>query len=449
MSSVNVIPDIYKVDSYVNVNDYSSNDYQYKEIHEKSTANVSSLKKLEFEMTEQADWTHLSNSYLSATFKITTTNGGAAVNTANVAFQNGLSMFSEARLMIDGHLKEHLLHLPQVVQMKNLVEFSNNFNASVAQNFNHYPDTASGVDKKELNTTDTAGTLTAVSINANYNKGHHQRQQNAQGAKEQTLIFPLKYIFQWFKTWDKLTKGMRVKVELYKNSNEEALIGDGTGYDATSFSIEKMTWWIPIVKPNPTLEASLNSKLNSGKQVQVNNIRYEMIRSDSRTLSNARYKVGVFSNKPVGMYVALQTASRLDSATGNSLIFDRHDLEKLYVKLNNVQYPSEQYELEWNDTTGGKLNIVRAYFDYLRSNSKHIDGADGLGFGIRDYVGLYPIYYLDLSKSNIETNSVYDCEIQYNLGSGYGGGAFHIWSLMMFEDTTTLQFTDGMTKCLY
>ena len=45
MSSVNVIPDIYKVDSYVNVNDYSSNDYQYKEIHEKSTANVSSLKK--------------------------------------------------------------------------------------------------------------------------------------------------------------------------------------------------------------------------------------------------------------------------------------------------------------------------------------------------------------------------------------------------------------------
>ena len=114
------------------------------------------------------------------------------------------------------------------------------------------------------------------------------------------------------------------------------------------------------------------------------------------------------------MYVAFQLVSRSDSATQCSMRYDHLDLERLYCRVNNTQFPLEQYDQKWNDANGGKLNISRAYYEYIRSNNKQQDGDSGLAVSLRDYANLYPIYYIDLSKSTSENEAVFDTELDYD-----------------------------------
>ena len=202
-----------------------------------------------------------------------------------------------------------------------------------------------------------------------------------------------------------------------------------------------MAWWIPILRPNLSTLARIESELiNSSSKLYWQSI--EMHRSEAKRDTNTAWRIPSSNLKPTRLYITFQLAEKVNTYTGNNATFDTMNLERIHVRINNHQFPLEEYTCNFTD----KINDYnRVYHSFLEAGLKYSDVDSGSQVSYSEFKSLYPIFHIDVSKHEdnlFEISGISDVELRFNLRTAPTAD-YYIYCLVLTDRFATLQGIGG------
>lgn len=100
------------------------------------------------------------------------------------------------------------------------------------------------------------------------------------------------------------------------------------------------------------------------------------------------------------------------------MIFDHMNVSQISMSLNdNLRFPTEEYECDFN---ADSLDYCRIYQSFLSAGYKTIDFDTGTVVSYSDFMRLYPIFHIDLSRKPenlFENRSTIDLSLKVRMNS--------------------------------
>ena len=291
---------------------------------------------------------------------------------------------------------ESIFHPGQATTMLGLLKYSDDF--SKAQGLNQL---------WQKDTTTTA----AIADNDGFKTKQSFLIQRPLAKGTFSFTVPLKHIFGFCEDYTKIVYGFRHTLTLVRKSNDDAIFR-ANAVDAGKMSLEKISWFMPLVLPADAEKFLLYKSIESKVSLPVG---YRTRQCDTIAVPETTtflWRLGVKNapEKPRWIIVGFQT-EKSGNQTKNLAIFDNIHLKNMYVMLNTKRYPAVDYDLSLNNE-----QFSRAYRDASMFGVKYF-GMDELitrsNISPMDYKSLYPLFVFDISKQNekIKT-SVIDIQIQ-------------------------------------
>lgn len=422
-SRINPIWDLTKTP----ISDESTKYFEYKEIRERNV-NVTGLTKYEYFLNDVDSFILPSKGFLDIRVKLTKTDGTSAWGADEfLALQNGVPLFKEATLKINGKVVERCDDVYKKMLVNGLINFGDDYARTGASQENWFLDTQTGeADNKKYFPDLTLvlqnanpGAQTAVDTvknykisgleSATYNEGFAKRELRARQSKVMTLRLPLNRLFGYFQE-DRISTGVTMSVELTKNDDyavihtaTPALIVDaGKLADAVKAVadpkavINYLSCWIPYVKPSLSAEAFVKSALASNVS---QNFSYEYQQVYSKNFDNATadllWTIGSFSEKPLKLTVFFLNTADLSSYTANTGVFQNKGLSRASFRIGGSKYPEYDYEPDFTNS-----NYSRLYNEYLRVSDRgsFYDGGSQVSYDT--FGSIYPMVCADLRESD-------------------------------------------------
>lgn len=377
--------------------DKSTKSFQYNEFKEDHISNL--VESNIYEITiKNSTWKLLSHAYLHVKSKI----DGQGTNIVTVS-NNGMNDFSQAILYYEGKEIERVDQLGVTTMIGNLVDFSGDISDTVASQIGWYLDTCDDVGVEEF--TFTEGTK-KVTRNEKFNKGFYNRRNLTKDGKTLEKFIPLSRIFRFCRDVNKILRG-EIQIRLFKNTDKNILHSNNIG--SYEYKITYLSLWIPEVEPSLKIQEHLDKVLASSTSVKYGWNLVNGYRSAVQISSDGSWRVVTLSNKITGLYVVFSRVSRQEKLKKSCMIFDHMNLQSIHTRVNNKQYPQNQFETNFNPDTP---NYMRLYTSFLEAGFKHPD--EGTCVSYKDFASLYPIVYFNLTKQEEEINNQSTTEIIIN-----------------------------------
>ena len=252
-----------------------------------------------------------------------------------------------------------------------------------------------------------------------YNTGFTKRQALAAQSNLVSVWIPFKDMFLFCRAYDKISRGLRHRIVLNKQSDKQMLYRFG-GTDDRKLSISYISAWIPRLKPNLETLKMVESKLISNELMYTVNFTdltyWRTPTALSGQSSGSAYQLTTTTKKPIRVWVAFQNTTRInDSQTINKRIFDHLNTTAIQVRLNGKIFPLYEYKFGDNFT-----NYNRAYTAFMNSGYKMADHSDGSLITYEMFKALYPIFYFDLTAQEedlYKANKYAEIEIRFSNGA--------------------------------
>lgn len=273
-----------------------------------------------------------------------------------------------------------------------------------------------------------------------YNTGYAKRVALAAGSTLVSVWIPLKNMFLFCRSYDKVSRGLRHKLVLNRQDDSQMLYRLG-GVDR-KVVISYISCWIPRLKPNLETLKILEGKLASNDLYTVNFTDLTVWRTTAALTGNASgsaIQLATTTKKPIKVWVVFQRAERINSSqTWNRRVFDHLNTTNIQCRLNGRQYPLYEYKIGDNFTFYNRL-----YHAFLSAGHKNIDSMDGSLIDFNTFKSLYPIFYFDLTaqEEDLWTAVKYaELEIRWSnqvAGLGLPNG-YHVW--VIYESERVIKF---------
>ena len=183
------------------------------------------------------------------------------------------------------------------------------------------------------------------------NKGFAQRAAQAAQSSQVFCWIPLKNMFLFCRSYDKVSRGLRHKLVLNRNDDNIMLFRDPNTPGAADrlVVLSYISCWIPRLKPNLETLKMLEGKLASNELYTVNFTDLTVWQLNTLQTGNASQSailLATTTKKPIRMWVVFQRKERVDPGqTVNRRVFDNLNTTNIQCRLNGRQYPLYEYKI--------------------------------------------------------------------------------------------------------
>lgn len=265
---------------------------------------------------------------------------------------------------------------------------------------------------------------------------------------------PLKRIFPILDTYDKVLRGVEVRVELERNEYNISEIA--YAIRATpSITLKELTMWVPEVIGSPVTEAMLLEDVVGNKEKVITYDHHEIYRQLNPPQQQLNWVIDTIAEVPKQIYIGLQLRSQLDEtqfdvgANGidiNPSIYQNLLMVRAEAHINGHVFPKMPYQINFGvptATTADEYN--RLYWDFLRVNFKEseVDNGSLLEY-TKQYKDVYPLVAFDMSRDHsVQKNSTKNNNVEIFLQFAQAPPQdFYISACVVYENNLVLR-TDG------
>lgn len=242
-------------------------------------------------------------------------------------------------------------------------------------------------------------------------------------------ITPLKRLFPFLESYDKVIRGVEIRVELEKNNSNLSEIIMMSQYAPTSgvsLTYKELTLWVPIVVGSVTAEANIISEITSKNNTLIEYSDWQNYRRQNPAGSEMTWLIDNISEIPKNVYVMCQFASQLDNiqiagdADVNPATFQNLGLIRAEIKINGREYPKMPYKIIFAEPTGNTADdYTRLYFEWLRANFKEAEYDNGSLVSYSNFKTIYPIVTFNLERASEiqladDENNVIEVYLQFD-----------------------------------
>jgi len=441
MTELEMVPSMFQLHTPI-IRDNSMRSREFIRIQEKTSTNIESLNKYEFELRNLDQYTYIHDSYLTVSAQIRLPND-TAPSTHVVGFLSSHALFSEARYYLQNEMVEDYRGCGVVNSILLSTEKNRDNINSVSGNEYFYKEGGAGGN---IIVAHTGGAYADLAPNDNYNDGFRKRVLRSKVAivgntKIVTMHIPLSSLFNFVKTFKKVSIGMKHGFSLYKNDVLDMVLS--TTNDAEySVKISKMEWLVPVIKPSLQIENQLMSMLSSNSALNISYSRRQYERSSvfGGTVSEINWRVASLSNKPLGMFVWSHFLTKEGLAQSNNLVPDPIEFTRMTVRYNSQQFPAEAYE----NQTFATQQYGRLYDAYVHASTKEQDNEAGAVYSYDEFGRLFPVWYFDLSNTDESLFQTGICDLSVHGHRNSDAGAnWRMNCLIMYEKTLEIELSSG------
>jgi len=287
-------------------------------------------------------------------------------------------------------------------------------------------DPASGLT---LGVTSTTTSTSFSYENDNYNEGFVKRRNRciARGAATKKVFefyLPLSDLFGFYENYNAPFRGMKHEITLYKNQDPNTYLHKGGLTAAGAFAIEKISMWIPRVKPSYEKLSDLTAKFESKAQsvLKWNDYRYEISNLINQSSLSNQIRIGSLAGRPTYCYVFFQLNNTIigDQEENKNLFSNltnagNHGLSQLEMRINSHALPLQTFLLDFSDDNE---DYLRAYLYLLESQGKMLSDKTGMVISYEEFKKLYPIFVFDFTRIEsrmYENISASELEVRWRL----------------------------------
>jgi hypothetical protein len=431
------------------VQDNSVDWFQYRDVQDENLNYADSNNDFKLHLNDRQNFFLPSKSYLEIRFQLKQTNGTNFAAGDNVSLQNNaIGLMRRWEFLMDDSVVDYVDDADISTTVQNLVYASDGYSASIASQQLWYPDTVDGTDIEYVIA--NGANLFADGIET-VNTGHRKRQLLLNTSRILSVHVPLKSVFGFLRSFQDVTKGIKLGLRLTRNDNQKLLLGS-----AGTVVINKIIWWVPQVRPNPSVIPKLEAKLSSQELHTVPFLDTQIYRGNLmlQQASDQIFQIRTKRKRPVKVYVVFQTQARLEGDhTTVKRVFDHINITKLRVVLNaTTQYPEKEYvTLFGGAPPPPPANIqddyARVYSEYLRCALRDHDIEQGTIVTFDNFKTLFPVFCFDLSEKPeyfVEPESAL-LEVYYSNSAAI---PHYCWVIIESEAKCYLTSNQGQMKLL-
>lgn len=220
---------------------------------------------------------------------------------------------------------------------------------------------------------------------------------------------PLKRLFPFLEAYDKVIRGVEIRVELEKNNNNMSEIIMMSQYANTAgvqLLYKELTLWVPIVVGSVTAEANVISEIAAKNSTLIEYSDWSNYRRENPASSEITWLIDNISEMPKNVYVMCQLRTQLDNinnagdATVNPATFQNLSLIRAEIKINGREFPKMPYKIIFDNPTANTADdYTRLYFEWLRVNYKEAEYDNGSLVTYSNFKTIYPIVTFNLSRA--------------------------------------------------
>lgn len=225
-----------------------------------------------------------------------------------------------------------------------------------------------------------------------------------------SLVIPLKHIFGFCKTYEKVLYGFEHSLELQrKTGDDDAIIAhykvektkDGVTYSKemtkdAHIKITDLNWFIPHVKPNLEVETKLLSQIKNKNDYEVLYKRFQCQKTNVPfgSVFDWRLTTSTSGEKVRFVIIAFQlTPQNVDKEYLDTAKFYNANLRNIYVSLNNRRYPYEQYDMNFKNN-----DFARMFNEAVSFKKKCFNDESSVNITPFNYRRNHPIFVIDTSN---------------------------------------------------
>lgn len=301
----------------------------------------------------------------------------------------------------------------------------------------------------------TAGELyAAVGISDNVvNVGYSERALRGISAKglpkAYNIWFPLRQIFPFLKSNPMIMKGMKQELNFDRNDFPKMILKSRNVPAGVKVIFDRMSWWVPKVKPVLSLQSVFVDFLNSGEQRRlmwdaVNHYRSEPFGAN---VLESSWLIKTTEHRPSKCIVFFQLNDKTNDEKTNNMIFDHLDCSRIQLSLNSSNnFPEKEYRINFG------VSGQESFEDYSRVYAAYLSACAAIhsedcrpAVSYEDFKTLYPMFVFDLSSLDegvFETTTQAHLTVNYSLRTE-PSGAYRIHAVLDTERDIVISGING------
>lgn len=256
---------------------------------------------------------------------------------------------------------------------------------------------------------------------------------------------PLKRLFPFLNAYEKVLRGIEIRIELEKNNgnmSEIIMMDENAVTDGIKLQYKELTMWVPIVVGAPSTEAMVISEITSKNETLVRYTEWGNYRRQNPISSEITWLIDNISEVPKTVYVMCQLASQLDniSIAGNANVnpatFQHLNLVRAELRINGHVFPKMPYQILFDESTATQCDdYTRLFFEWLRVNYKEAEFDNGSLITYDTFKSIYPIITFNLTREEevqmrTGENNVIEVFLQFSEPTAQ---AFYSWALVEYD----------------
>ena len=374
-------------------------------------ANNQSQKKTGYRFTinDRSTFFYFFNGYFEVTKELQIRANGAGYRAADrITIINGShSLIKHMVIKSSGKIVYESDNLHRITNVKNMLEYSDDYSRSVAKNSFWYIDTDA----------------TTANTNLGFESRRILTQANADdgtgGARSVNEMIPLNR-YNFFQELEReMLPPMQLTIELTLNEDSE-LIHMANGTAAGRLVVTRLYLWLPKLIPKDSLYTQFISDI-----MKPNSWKY--LRDLYNQSSNTRAIQNMFQISPaiddvkhIFIYLQRTNGPNNDEAERSPYLFDtfklndgdNHDSSLASCRIeygNNIFYPELEYD---NDSK------IRIFNDLMAYSYRKNDFNTGTQLNLANYTSLYGLIYFDLTyQKEVVTRDPKQLILHYRLNT--------------------------------
>ena len=328
-----------------------------------------------FSVNDRSSFFDWYNGFLEVRFKLQKLADGTGYGGADrITLVNGShSLISHLMVKSAGKIIYDSDNIHRVTNVKNLLEYSDDFSRSVAKNSLCY--------------LDTDGTT------ADTNIGFEARRLLTVGNNQVNVLIPLNRYSLFEELEDRMLPPMQNEINI-QLTNDDELIYKAGGAVNGRIVVNKFLLWVPRIIPKDSMfESFISNYIKPSKWSYLK----EMYQMSAPTLVSGFYQINSSIDNVEHVFVYLQRA-KMNTSTENPYLFDTFKTNANNTNCtlsnckleygNNVFYPEVEYDTE---------SKVRIFNDLMAYGHRRNDFNTGTQLNLSNYDTLFSIVYFNLT----------------------------------------------------
>ena len=361
------------------------------------------------------------NAFFRVDFKFEAVANGANIgaDTESAPINGSFSLIKSLNIKSSGKKLYNADNIHKIVFIKNLLDFSDDYSRSVAQNYFWYLDSDA--------TTATDNNATNVGMRARALLSH-------EGETVQTLIPLNRYSFFECLS-DRLLPPMQLEFEIVLQDDREMIFqNDGT---ARRIAFRKLELWVPQLHFTGKGQTLANE--NFLKPTEWKYLKEELFTSSSRRDANGTWLITPGVKNPKHVFVFIQQTRKENSYTQNLYIFDTFDIDgdnsarmdTCHLQYGTSVYPDLDYDHDF------KMGILN---DLVNFRYRKNDYNSGVQLQLANFEKLYPIIYFDLRNAEESvTGDPKKLVFHYRLNEAANARDYKIFAIILNDEEFVLK----------